>query len=414
MRQLFVWALIILLSSVGLAVLISIDAGYVRISWGNYLLETSVWIAVVIIASLFFTLYLVMKSIKGIKHSTGGMTRWFSSSSTQRARKKTTRGLLELAEGNWKRAQRHLSAAAPKAETPLINYLAAAQAAFEQGNEQDTEVLLKKAHESTPGSELAVGITQAQLQLGSNQLEQCLATLLRLRKESPQHPFILKLLKNAYYKLEDWHQLSLLIPELRRQHIAEKNELDILERETWINLLAQTADEIRRQSGSSQNIEQLNQHWDRLPSSMRRDETIIHAYAEHLASLGDQAQTETLLRKVLRNHWSDLLIELYGKVCGLNPEEQLIIAENWLKERPNNAMLLLALGRISLRNELWGKAKEYFEASHRIKKTPQTYGELCRLAAHLEDHEQSSEYFMQGILDLVGLPELPLPEKHQL
>lgn len=411
MRKLFLLILIMLALSVALTMMISIDAGYVRVSWGNYLLETSVWIALAAITLLVVTLSIVSKSWRGIKSSTGGVSNWFLSTSGQRARKRTTRGLLELAEGNWKRAQKHLSKAAPKAETPLINYLAAAQAAFEQGNEQDTETLLRKAYESTPGSDLAVGITQAQLQLGSNQLEQCLATLLRLRKHAPQHPFILKLLKNVYFKLEDWHQLSVLIPELRRQRIAESHELDMLERETWINLLAHTADEIRRQSGSSQNIEQLNQHWDRLPGSMRRDETIIHAYAEHLASLGQQAQAETLLRKVLRNHWSDMLIDLYGKVCGNSPEEQLLTAENWLKERPNNETLLLALGRLSLRNQLWGKAKEYFQASHRIKKTPQTYGELCRLSAHLEEHQQSSEYFMQGIMELVGLPELPQPDK---
>lgn len=411
MRQLFLLLLVTLLLSAVVTVLMSHDAGYVRISYGHYLVETSVWLAIAAIALLFIALYLIIRSWQGLQTSTGGINRWFSSMGGQRARQKTTRGLLELAEGNWKKAQKHLATAAPKAETPLINYLAAAQAAFEQGNEKDMESLLRKAYESTPGSDLAVGITQAQLQLGNNQLEQCLATLLRLRKQSPQHPFVLKLLKNVYYRLEDWHQLSLLIPELRRQRVAETYELDQLERETWISLLAQTAEEIRRHTGSSRNIEQLNQHWDRLPGSMRRDEAIIHAYAEHLADLDEQTQAETLLRKVLRNHWSDLLIELYGKICGSNPEEQLLTAENWLKERPNNAVLLLALGRLSLRNQLWGKAKEYFEASHRIKKTPQTYGELCRLAAHMEQHQQSSEYFMQGILDMVGLPALPQPEK---
>ena len=413
MRQIFIITIITLLASAGLTMMISIDPGYVRVSWGNYLIETSVWIAIILSASIFFVIYLIIKSWKGVKNSTGGAGRWLLSTGGQRARKKTTRGLLELAEGNWKRAQKHLSVAAPKAETPLINYLAAAQAAYEQGNEKDTEILLKKAYESTPGSDLAVGITQAQLQLGSNQLRQCIDTLLKLRKKSPQHPFILKLLKTAYYKLEDWHQLSLLVPELRRQRVAEAHELDELERETWINLLAQTSDEIRRQSGSSQNTEQLNQHWDRLPSSMRKDSTIIYAYADHLASLGEQTQAVTLLRKVLQNHWNDQLIELYGKVCSNDLEKQLLIAENWLKERPNNETLLLALGRLSLRNELWGKAKEYFEASHRIKKTPQTYGELCRLAAHLDEHQQSSEYFMQGILDLVGLPELPQPVRRK-
>ena len=83
-----------------------------------------------------------------------------------------------------------------------------------------------------------------------------------------------------------------------------------------MNLLQRAADDVRRQSGSSRNLEQLNRVWDELPPSMRKDEQVIRAYAEHLASLGAEAQAETLLRKVLRNHWSDPLINLYGRIKG--------------------------------------------------------------------------------------------------
>ena len=61
-----------------------------------------------------------------------------------------------------------------------------------------------------------MGITQAQLQLARNQLEQCLATLLELRKKDPHHPFVLKLLHQVYLRLQDWQQLALLLPELKK------------------------------------------------------------------------------------------------------------------------------------------------------------------------------------------------------
>jgi Uncharacterized enzyme of heme biosynthesis len=154
-------------------------------------------------------------------------------SGQRRARRQTTRGLLALAEGNWGRARKLLEAGANKADTPLINYLSAAEAAHELGDDEEADVLLRKAWESTAGSDLAVGLTQAKLQLSAGKLEQALATLLRLRRKSPNHPFVLKQLSNAYIALEDWQALSELLPELRRQAVMDDESLNQLEKRVW-------------------------------------------------------------------------------------------------------------------------------------------------------------------------------------
>ena len=135
---------------------------------------------------------------------------------------------------------------------------------------------------------------------------------------------------------------------------------------------------------------------------MRRDEHTIRVYAEMLARAGDEAQAETLLRKVLRNHWSDELIHLYGRICGSKPDEQLLAAERWLQDRPNNPELLLALGRLSLRNELWGKAREYFETSLQLRRSQETLAELSRLNAHMGNEEESMRVLMQGLVKETG------------
>jgi len=150
--------------------------------------------------------------------------------------------------------------------------------------------------------------------------------------------------------------------------------------------------------------------WDELPGFLRRDEKTIADYARLLADLGEEGQTETLLRKVLHNHWSDDLVNLYGRIEGNKPDEQLLAAEQWLKDRPNNAELLLALGRLSLRNELWGKAREYFETSLRLRRSREALAELSRLSAHMGDEEVSVKLVMQGLAKDNGLPELPMPK----
>ncbi|ONF44783.1 heme biosynthesis protein HemY [Marinobacter lutaoensis] len=411
MIRLLLTVLVALLLGTALALGLQYDLGYIRVSYGHYLVETNAWIGLALFLTLVVASVFVLDLLRRFRRRSGDLIGWLARGSERRARHRTTKGLLALAEGNWPRARKLLTSAAERADTPLINYLAAAQAAFEAGDHDAVDELLRKAYESTPGSDLAVGITQAQLQLAGNRLEEALATLLRLRKQSPHHPFVLKLLKNTYLKLEDWKALAKLLPDLEKRNVMSDGEFHALQREVWHNLLEQAAQdcERRRREDPQASLEPLTRLWDELPGFLRRDEHTIRDYARLLAKLGDEPQAETLLRKVLRNHWSDELINLYGRIRGQKPDEQLLLAEQWLKDRPNNAELLLALGRLSLRNELWGKAKEYFETSLRLRRSRETLAELSRLNAHMGEEEASIQLMMQGLAQDNGLPELPMP-----
>ncbi|MEH6562195.1 MAG: heme biosynthesis HemY N-terminal domain-containing protein [Marinobacter sp.] len=401
-----------LIIGTGLSLGLQYDLGYIRISLGNYLLETNFWVGLALLIVVIALIVLTINLFRRMRHGSGMIAGWVSRGKERRARRRTTRGLLALAEGNWPRARKMLTSAASHADTPLINYLAAAQAAFECGDHEAEDELLRKAFESTPGSDMAVGITQAQLQLAGNRLELALATLVRLRKQSPHHPFVLKLLTNTYLRLEDWRELSKLLPELRKRSVLPESELGEIERQVWHNLLERAAEDCRRQQKDDPrtSLEPLTRLWDELPGFLRKDEQTIGDYARLLADLGDEAQTETLLRKVLQNHWSDDLVNLYGRIEGRKPGEQLLTAEQWLKDRPNNAELLLALGRLSLRNELWGKAREYFETSLRLRRSREALAELSRLSAHMGDGELSIKLMMQGLATDNGLPKLPMPK----
>src|SRR5690606_15200259 len=104
------------------------------------------------------------------------------------------------------------------------------------------------------------------------------------------------------------------------------------------------------------------------------------------------------------------LVALYARIEAPSPLEQLATAEKWLAMRPTNPVLLLALGRISLRNRLWGKARDYFEASIGREARAETCAELVRLYTRLGETGKV-EHYLRRQAELVGttLPELPLP-----
>jgi HemY protein len=420
MKRFFILLLATLSGASILAAMTQHDPGYIRISYGHWLLETNFWMGAALLILFIVVGYLIFRLWRLFLASDAGMRGWFKHVGRRRAQNLTTKGLLAFAEGNWKQAQNYLMISAKKSDTPLINYLAAAQSAYEQGHEEETKTLLNQAWKSTPGSDLAVGLTQAQLYLDNHKNEQCLATLLRLKKDYPQHPFLLKLLKVVYVRLGDWQQLSLLLPDLQRYRVVQGIEFDNLEIEIWNQLIKQTAQEIKRHKGSSFSSERLYQQWERIPAKLQKNVDLVFTYTAELISLGDGVTAGHLIRKTLNHRWNDKLVQLYALLPGLTQTEPqhrhasyaeaLITAENWLKARPNNAALLLCLGRLALRNQLWGKAKQYFEASHNQHKTKETYAELCRLALYMGEKESSAEYLLQGVLSQVGLPDLPMPK----
>ncbi|MNT63169.1 putative protoheme IX biogenesis protein [compost metagenome] len=117
-----------------------------------------------------------------------------------------------------------------------------------------------------------------------------------------------------------------------------------------------------------------------------------------------------MLRGALKGQFDERLAYLYGLAEGRDPARQLASAEAWLKAHPEHPGLLLSLGRLALRNHLWGKARDYFEHSLRLERSAETYGELARLLARLGELERSNRLLQEGFGLLArDLPVLPQP-----
>ena len=163
MRIIFLFLMVTALIGLLLGTVINIDSGYVLLSWDVYTLETSLWFFLMILALACSATFILIRASLLLLGSDWRFNEWRRERRRVRARRMTTRGFLALAQGQWRRAERQLKSSAEGSDTPLINYLAAARAAYEQGKTDATDELLKAASQSTKGSELAVGITQVQL-----------------------------------------------------------------------------------------------------------------------------------------------------------------------------------------------------------------------------------------------------------
>lgn len=394
MRLLFS-ALALLLASAGLTLVLKQENGYFLLGYGVWTIEGSLALFVLCVLLLFGVLYLLLRLLRQMWLLPDDMRAWNRRRMSRRAQRSLTRGLLELAEGQWQAAEKSLLSHAENSDTPLLNYLAGARAAQSQGADERRDHYLRLAHHSTPSADVAVGLTQAELQLSQGQLEQALATLNHLRGIAPQHQYVLKLLASLYERLQDWRALHELIPVLRKRKALEPGDLFQLELRVQGQLLAQSG-------------ERLEEFWNGLGRTLQRQPRLLRQYAQLQAARGQGATMERLLREALKNEWDESLIGLYGLLEGEDPVRMLSFAEEMLTGRPRDAVLLLALGRLALRARLWGKARNYLDASLGVVPTPEAFRELGALLERLEEPEAARDCYRKG-LELATRGRSPTP-----
>ena len=366
--------------------------GYVLIHFLGYSVEMSVPV-------LVFFLLLIYLAVRICVRIVGAPRRLGELAAQRRQRKageRITRGYIELGEGNFARGEKLLTKGVRDSETPLLNYLAAARAAQAQGDRQRRDNWLRMAYEQDPRAAAAVLLTQAELQLANDEYETCRATLNKVLEMTPKNAEALRLKAELCVSRSDWEELQELLPKLRKQgHVASEIMDDWFVR-TWCALLGNATDDPGR----------ISLLWKQLPRNLREHPRLIHARIEAMIARGQVADAEIITRKALDKNWSGELALLYGQLEA-DSSAQLRCAERWLRLRPEDPVLLLTAARLCVRNELWGKARSYFETSNAIKPSPDTWHDLGQLMLRLGEEESASKAFQQGLtLNYTG-PAVP-------
>src|SRR3990167_10805909 len=230
---------VLLLMSIYLGIEVSKVPNYVLITYHHWMIETSLWVAVLCLLVLFFVLYWIIRFLARTATAAKRYHYWRMSRRHRKARTLTQRGLCELAEGDWSQAEEILVRAAKLSKKPLIDYLSAARAAQAQQAFERRDNYLRLAHHADKKATIAIGLTQAQLQIESKQWEQALATLQHLYQRSPTHCYILKLLALVYVELNEWASAEKLLLPLKKYHALPEKEYLQLERRVYLCLLSQ-------------------------------------------------------------------------------------------------------------------------------------------------------------------------------
>jgi HemY protein len=371
------------------------DPGYVVINFRSYLIEMSVPVLLAALFLLVFAGWLLVK-IFNVPRTLGGAAGRYRSA---RAGHRLTRGMIEVAEGNFARGEKLLARAASGSDAPLLNYLQAARAAHLLGKDERRDSWLRQAYENTPEAASAVLLTQAELQLDQGQHEQALATLRKLEEKAPNHSYALNLLGRLYYRLEDWAELEALLPRLQKYGRIDDD------------LLHKWAVRVHRENiNRATDADAVLTAWGSVPKTQRFDTSLLEAYFGSLIRTGQHDKAEKEIAAELKREWRGPLVRLFGMIASSDPGKQLGRAEGWLKTHPDDPDLLLAAARLCLRNELWGKARSYLETAISLSPSPETYEEFGRLLNQLGESDAAADAYRAGLSLVAPAPLRAIPD----
>ena len=386
MRRWFIVFLLSLLATSYIFLRLEDGGGYLLIVLAGKQIEMSLMVAAVINALLFIALFLVLRVIRAVFGGKHGLISW---ARKQRSMNRTTQGLIAFVEGRWDFSRKTLARSADNSPTPLINYLFAARASSAAGDSKAVDKFLKQAELSTKGADVAIGLTQAELQIQNNQFEQALATLIRVRKIKHKHPEVLTLLLRVYCQLNDWDQVLKLLPSLKNSDRFSPDEL--------LELARQACFEKLKRAAMLPESHQLLEQWRQLPAEHKKDQRLVICYAEQLIKCDLHDEAEQLLAEKIQRHYQPELVSRYGDVVSSKLAKQLSLVEKLLPVHANDATLLFAVGKIHLALKNVQLAEEFLKRSLSHGQLPGTAALLGRLYSQRGQYQKSAEAYAAEI-----------------
>ena len=368
---------------------VAADPGYVLLRLHGWRVETTV-VAAVLILLLAWALLTVLWRL--LRWPFGAFSRRHRRLSQQRMGD----GLIALIEGRHGDAERDLNRASRLDSLRAPALLASAEAASRRGEHGRALEALNQASQSAPQ---AARVLRARVLRREGKPAEALALLAPESDKGTLTPGGWRELALAALASGDVRRARAALDPLQKSGALGTRAYAALEAKVLIATINVAPD------GAA-----LNTLWSQLPKAQRRVPAVIDAYARRAAGFGLILPAMDEVESALRREWSPLLVETYGVLGGDDLEARLRRAESWLDGHPNDATLLLTLGRMCVRLKLWGKANQYLQRSLALAPSAGAWEALGDTFAGQGNPEQAQRCYRNALSLIRGDAVESLPQ----
>jgi len=168
---------------------ISQDPGYLLVTWGDWQLETSVWLALSALLLSLVLLWFILRALRTTLKVPRALRRWLGLRSARGAQRRADKGFAAFFEGHWDVAEKALKKGGAPDEQTLLHPLYAALAALHRGESARALALLEQADTegSAPISLITLARAECHLKTGAtDEVERALEQLSASERKTPR------------------------------------------------------------------------------------------------------------------------------------------------------------------------------------------------------------------------------------
>lgn len=310
------------------------NTGYVLVAVGNYTIETSLVAALILLVVALLILGVVGRFLGRLIRGTRWGVKWFGRRRDLKAEQAQNEALMHLNHGDYRASSRAITRAWQLRHLPS-DALLAAYTTQQQGDIKQAREWLTRSQQA---DQMALTEMIFALQESSDTVERRWPELKALLHEYPQHPSLLRHAIEGMRASRRYHDLAELLPRAEKQQLFSAAEWDLLQEEVHFNLMLDAG-----RLGASL----LQDYWQGLSRDQRRNPVIRRAYLRALKTFDATVAADKVAARALKRGELDIAYLLEHQLLVAGPELRHIVQEQ-LKQRPDDAFLLHALGLMAI------------------------------------------------------------------
>ena len=363
------WLLAAFALAAGLSVALHENEGYVLFVYSPWRIELSLNLFLVLLVAAFAGAYFVVRAVAHTLQLPAYVRAFRIRQGERKAREALEQSLQALYEGRFGRAVKLAARVYDLGQWRALAALVAARASQRMRNFALRDTWIAKARAGEPDWRQATLTAEAELLLEERRYDEARSVLLELHAGGARHIATLSALLRAEQGLGNWSEVVRIARLLEKRDAMPREALEGIVINARIATLSLKALDSRA----------LAEYWRSIPAAEQRRARIAGAVARAWMQLGDGRAAQLAIENALAAAWEPELVLLYGECSDNEAIPRIERAEAWLKDRPQDADLLLTLGRLCAKRELWGKARSYLEASIGLSPVRDAHIELARL-----------------------------------
>jgi len=383
------WLFVLAALAVALSLALRGNGGYALFVLPSWRIEISLNFLALLVTAGFALGYLLVRTVWHILRLPSHVRAFRGRRRADAVHAATLGAIQALFEGRFVRAEKLASKAIDLGAAPGLAGLLAARAAQRLRDFGRRDQWLERSKQGDGEWRVAQAMTKAEFLLDERRFDEARSVLRESHAHGPRHVAALFLMLRAEQGMSNWEEVLRTANALEKHGAMPAEALDSVRTAAHVALLTSRPDR-----------EGLARQWESTPRSERVRPRIAAAAARAFMQLGDCRRAHRIIEEALERDWDGTLALLYGECADKDALERLERAEEWLKDRPGEAELLLTLGRLCVQRELWGKAQSYLEASLATQPTQAAHIALAKLYEQLGRPAEAGRHF-RASADLV-------------